>query len=170
MKMIIIVMGVSGVGKTTIGRKLAERLGCPFSDADEFHSEASIGKMRAGIELSDEDRLPWLARIRAALVSSMAIQEDRILACSALTAPYRHILRKDDGVIQFVYLRATEALVRSRLVNRTGHFFSPELLKSQFAILQEPSAAEALGVNAALAPDTIVDQIVTALVLESGEY
>lgn len=168
--MIIVIMGVSGVGKTTIGQQLAQRLGCRFSDADQFHSSAAIAKMHAGSPLTDADREPWLARMRRAIEDWRLSGDDHVLACSALKLSYRIVLRQGDADVQFVYLKATRNSIEARLHERNDHFFDPKLLDSQFADLEEPRDGEALVVDAQLASDVVVDRIVTALAQDSGEY
>ena len=154
---ILIVMGVAGSGKSTVGRLLAERLGWPFLDGDDFHPPENVEKMRRGIPLSDADRLPWLEHLRK-LVSRSG---SAVLACSALKESYRQILRGDDPRVRFVYLRADPALLASRLENRTGHFFARTLLDSQLAALEEP--AEAIVVDASQPPEATVEAILQGI-------
>jgi gluconokinase len=155
--MVIVLMGVSASGKTTIGQQLARRLEFEFHEGDDFHSETDRRKMAAGIALTDEDRAPWLAAIRALIDEAVSAGRDIVIACSALKRAYRDALRTEDVV--FVYLCATRELVRARLAKRKGHFFDPSLLESQFEALEEPSRA--LTVDASCAPDEIVDHIVS---------
>jgi gluconokinase len=159
--MIVIVMGVSGSGKTTVGRRVAGRLGCGFSDADDFHSVANKAKMAAGIPLSDEDRAPWLQALRAAIDQWEHSSTDQVLACSALKARFRDALQNHSSNRRFVYLKGTFELFKSRLENRTGHFFNPALLRSQFEALEEP--ADAIVIDAAQSVDTQVEQILAAI-------
>jgi gluconokinase len=136
---VLVVLGVSGAGKTTVGRELARQLGYEFLEGDDFHSQANKDKMHAGIALTDEDREPWLAALRQAIERVLANGGRAVLACSALKRAYRDELRMD-GVC-FVYLRVSRAEVRARLAHRGPHFFNPELLDSQFATLEEPTHA-----------------------------
>jgi gluconokinase len=155
---IIIVMGIAGAGKTTIGRCLADELGWPFFDGDDFHPKANIDKMRQGIALTDADRLPWLERIRAAVVDRIHTNQPAVLACSILKARYRAMVEAGcEQQIRLVYLKGTMDLLRKRVAHRIDHFMRQELLDSQFAILEEP--ADALVINAALTPPEIVRQI-----------
>ena len=156
--MVILVMGVAGAGKTTIGRRLADELGWQFSDGDDFHPAANIEKMRKGHALTDADRQPWLERMHAAIVDRISRDQPAVLACSVLKASYRAIV--EEGCrehLRLVYLKGSFDLFRRRLANRVGHFVGPDLLASQFAVLEEPT--DALVVDAALAPDEIVRQI-----------
>jgi len=138
--MIVIVMGVVGAGKTTIGRMLAEQLGWRFADADDFHPPANIDKIRHGIALTDADRQPWLERLRKAIEGWIKEGSNLVLACSALKENYRQIL--DVGpAVQFVYLKGTANLIAQRLHSRHGHFANEQILASQFADLEEPDAA-----------------------------
>jgi gluconokinase len=157
--MILIAMGVSGCGKTTIGELLAERLKCDFADADSFHSQANKDKMHKGIPLTDEDRWPWLNAIRASIVEKQADGTTHVYACSALKRVYRDILREGDKDVTFVYLKGTPELLRERIKTRTGHFFDPALLQSQLDTLEPPGADEAIEVDIALSPEQIVDVV-----------
>ncbi|KAF0814243.1 Thermoresistant gluconokinase [Andreprevotia sp. IGB-42] len=159
--MIVILMGVSGSGKTTVGELLAAQMGCGFSDADAFHSAANKAKMHAGTPLTDDDRWPWLAAIRAAIEAHQARGEDHVFTCSALKAVYRDILGKGDADVHFVYLKGSAALLAQRLAGRSGHFFDPHLLDSQLATLEEP--ADAITVDIAPPPADIVTSIQAAL-------
>lgn len=150
-------MGVSGSGKTTVGRKLATRLRWSYIDADDHHTPENVAKMRSGIPLTDEDRWPWLERLRELLQEHMARGEPIVLACSALKNLYRERLEADDPHITLIYLRGTPALIRQRLLSRTDHYFDPDLLQSQFEALEEPKAATIIDVNDS--PETIVERI-----------
>jgi len=150
---ILIVMGVAGSGKSTVGRLLAEHLGWPFLDGDDFHPAANVEKMRQGIPLTDADRLPWLHHLRE-LVSRSG---SAVLACSALKESYRRILAGGDPRVRFIYLRADPALLASRLENRTEHFFTRVLLESQLATLEEP--ADAVVVDASQPAEAAVQAI-----------
>lgn len=138
--MVVIIFGVSGAGKTTVGKRFARDLGWHFYEADDFHSRANIDKMKRGIPLSDQDRQPWLARLREVIERCHA-NENAVLACSALKRKYRRYLRVNADV-KFVFLRGNYELVRKQLARRRGHFMRPELLKSQFEALEEPGPEE----------------------------
>ena len=159
--MIVILMGVSGVGKTTIGQILSDKLGWPLSDADEFHSPASIEKMRNGIPLEDADRWPWLDRMNAMLVEKEARGESVLLACSALKQVYRDRLAKGTADLRWIYLKGNFDLIRERLEARKGHYMKAGLLESQFATLEEPGNALDVDINDT--PDAIADSILRQL-------
>lgn len=138
--MIVVVMGVSGVGKTTIGSELANRLSCEFLDADDYHSAENKAKMHAGIPLTDADRLPWLQTLNRVLQEHEHRQQCAVLACSALKDRYRELL--ETGVtIAWVYLKGSPEVIRERLHDRNGHFAGETLLTSQLATLEEPANA-----------------------------
>ncbi len=182
--MIVVVMGVSGVGKTTVGRCLAERLGARFLEGDRYHPAANVEKMRRGEPLSDADRQPWLETLAGELVACRARGESVVLACSALRRRYRDILRAGsrrsgtsadavsdfaeaakchDGV-GFVFLDAAQAVIQRRLDMRRDHFMPPSLLDSQFAALEKPGADEcAISADAAQAPEAIVELVLHEL-------
>lgn len=151
-------MGVSGSGKTTIARRLAEKLDWEFIEADEFHPPENIAKMKAGIPLDDSDRAPWLATLHEKLESTLKAGRHPILACSALKARYRHTLREGVNGLQLVYLKGDYDLLRARLSQREGHYMEPDMLKSQFEALEEP--ANALVVDIHLSPEEIVKKII----------
>jgi gluconokinase len=136
---VVVVMGVTGAGKTTVGRLLARGLGCEFLDADDYHPAANVAKMRAGRPLTDEDRAPWLARLNEVLHAHAG--RGVVLACSALKQRYRERLFAGIPDGRLVYLRGTKALIASRLEARRGHYMNPALLDSQFAALEEPRDA-----------------------------
>jgi gluconokinase len=138
--MIVIVMGVVGAGKTTIGRLLAEKLGWEFADADDFHPPQNVEKIRRGIPLNDDDRWPWLERLRAAIIEWIAEGRNVVLACSALKRSYRQELEVGPEV-RFVYLKGSAALIAQRLRSREGHFAGEQILASQIADLEEPENA-----------------------------
>ena len=144
--MVIVLMGVSGVGKTTIGRALAEELQWRFADADDFHSSANIAKMRAGIALTDEDRAPWLQTLRDAISGWLASGQNVVLACSALKASYRQVLLVSSEV-KLVYLHGSFDLIAGRLASRQGHYMNPHLLRSQFDTLEQPKDAVTIDVG-----------------------
>ena len=163
--MIVIVFGVSGAGKTTIGKLLAEQLGWRFYEGDDFHPRANIEKMRSGRPLTDEDRWPWLERLREQITHSIAAKENAVLACSALKRAYRDRLRVSDEV-KFVFLRGDYALVAEQLCQRRGHFMNPELLRSQFADLEQPEPDEdVLTSELGRTPRELVEEIKTKLCL-----
>ena len=155
--MVIVLMGVSGSGKTTIGRALAKSLRWGFSDADDFHSAANVEKMKNGIPLTDEDRKPWLRSIRAAIEQWNRDEPGHVLACSALKGRYREILGRDDPEVKFVYLQGSFDLISQRLKERKGHFFNPALLRSQFEALESPK--DALVVDISKDPQEVVGAI-----------
>lgn len=139
---IIVVMGVSGVGKTTVGKEIARRFGYVFADADEFHSPANIAKMKAGTPLTDEDRQSWLEAIAARIRAWRAGGVGGVVTCSALKRAYRDLIIGEQRGIALVYLRGDPALIRRRLNERRHHFMPASLLDSQFATLEEPGADE----------------------------
>ncbi len=159
--MIIIVMGVSGCGKSTVGRALAASLGCTFLDADDYHPASNIEKMSNGIPLNDADRQPWLEKLRDLLAAEHQAGRSAVLACSALKEAYRRILRSGATGVRFVYLRGTQDEVQVLMSRRTGHFMKPAMLASQFATLEEP--ADALVVPVLLPCDEQVARIRQAL-------
>ena len=160
--MIVVIMGVTGAGKTTIGTLLARQLRWTFADADDFHSPANKRKMAKGIGLTDADRAPWLRAIHDAIVKWQAEGQSAVLACSALKHAYRKLLR--EGVnAQFVYLHGDAQLILNRLKSRSGHYATGELVASQFAALEEPQ--DAFAVDIGPDPEAIVKEIRTRLKL-----
>lgn len=151
--MVVILMGVTGSGKTTIGLTLAGSLRWQFVDADDFHSPANVAKMRAGIPLNDADRVPWLASLHDAIVGWLKGSTNVVLACSALKQVYREELLINPEV-KLVYLRGSRELISQRLSQRHGHYMDPNLLASQFAALEEPRDAVVEDVDAAV-PDIV---------------
>jgi len=158
--MIIILMGVSGSGKTTIGRLLANDLGWDFYDADNFHPAQNIAKMSHGLALNDEDRRPWLQSLRVLILDCLENRKQAVIACSALKETYRTSLRVNDNV-QFVYLKGSFEQIKGRLTDRQNHFMPGDLLVDQFATLEEP--LDALAVDISLPPDKISKVIRIAL-------
>jgi len=160
---IVIVFGVSGAGKTTIGKVLRQEVGWHFYEADDFHSRANIDKMRRRIPLTDGDRWPWLESLRQLIKRSLEAGENAVLACSALKRAYRERLRVSDQV-KFVFLHGEYALLEKQLRQRRGHFMNPELLRSQFADLEEPKPDEdVITVELGRTAEEIVEEIKTKL-------
>ncbi len=160
--MVVVVMGVAGSGKTTIGALLAKRLGWDFYDGDDFHPPANTEKMKRGIPLTDEDRASWLDSLRALIHARVQARRPLVLACSGLKAAYRERLRVD-GRVKFVYLRGTYEQIEARLNARKDHFMKPNMLRSQFEILEEP--ADAVAVEISFSPAEIVETICKELSL-----
>ena len=161
--MVVLLMGVAGSGKTTIGLKLAAALGWSFRDADEFHPPANVAKMSAGLPLDDRDRVPWLAAIRAHIEEKLARGENAVVTCSALKESYRRAVVVDAVQVKLVHLTGDSLLIAQRLDARRGHFMKPAMLQSQFEALESPNGA--LVVDVALPPEAIVAQIRAALSL-----
>jgi gluconokinase len=160
---IVIIFGVSGAGKTTIGKLLAEELGWQFYEADDFHPRANINKMRRGISLTDEDRWPWLENLRELIERGIATGENAVLACSALKRAYRQHLRVS-AKVKLVFLRGEYTLIAKQLRHRRGHFMNPALLQSQFADLEEPQPEEdVLTIELGRTPQEMAAQIKTGL-------
>jgi gluconokinase len=159
--MIVVVMGVTGAGKTTVGRLLARALGGEFLDADDYHPEANVAKMRAGQALSDVDRAPWLAQLNEVLLDRASRSARVVLACSALKAGYRDRLLAGVPDGRLVYLRGTKALIAARLEARRGHYMDPALLDSQFAALEEPR--DAIVADIGPAPEAIAAAVLARL-------
>ncbi|MFL6712390.1 MAG: gluconokinase [Sulfurifustis sp.] len=158
---IVIVMGLAGAGKSTVGAALARALRWPFIDADDLHPAGNVEKMRRGIALTEADRAPWLDRLRARIDTLLAAEQPAVVACSALRRAYRAYLRAD--AVRFVYLKADYELLRARLEARKHHFMNPTLLGSQAALLEEPT--DAVVVDAALPVDEIVRHVRAALAI-----
>jgi gluconokinase len=160
----ILLMGVSGTGKTAVGRQLAGRLGLPFLDTDGLHAPANVAKMRAGTPLTDADRAPWLEAVAAEVAGAISVDRGIVVACSALKRGYRDLLRAAVPTLRVVHLTGSPSLVRRRLEARTGHFMPPSLLDSQFATLEPPGADEhPLVVEVSRPIDEIVEEIVAAV-------
>ncbi|WP_199226871.1 gluconokinase [Opitutus sp. ER46] len=160
---VILVMGVAGSGKSTIGRRLAADLGWSFLDADDLHPPANRTKMQAGQPLTDADRLPWLQALRQHIDAALATNTPVVLACSALRESYRQLLRTDDSRVRLVHLTGAPALLQSRLAGRTGHFFPGHLLDTQLATLEPPHGA--LTIDVTPPPAAIVASVRHALSL-----
>lgn len=163
--MIIILMGVSGCGKTTIGKQLAQELNWPFYDGDDFHPRANVEKMRSGVPLTDDDRDPWLATLQNLIIEKLRTNQPAILACSALKQKYRDRLQVDRENVRVVFLQGDFDTIAARLAARVEHYMNPNLLASQFAALEEPQGA--LIANVTQTPNSIVARIKTELQLQS---
>jgi carbohydrate kinase (thermoresistant glucokinase family) len=158
--MVFIIMGVSGSGKTTVGKLLSDRLDIPFYDADDFHPESNVEKMRSGFPLTDADRLPWL-HILKEQIELWNKQKGAILACSALKKTYREILSPDDqDSVRFIYMAGDYETILNRLKERQNHYMPADLLRSQFSALEEPGPDEAFRVSISDPPEKIADRIV----------
>lgn len=154
----IVIMGVSGCGKSSVGEGLAERLGIPYRDGDDLHPPANVEKMRAGIPLTDADRWPWLDRVAATLRDGAPV----IVGCSALRRAYRDRLRAGaGGPLRFIHLTGDRDLIAGRMSGRTGHYMPPSLLDSQFAALEPPGPDEALTID--------IDQPLSAIISAAAE-
>lgn len=161
---VVVIMGVSGSGKTTVGAMLAERLHWRFEEGDSLHPAANVAKMSRGVPLTDEDRWPWLQAIASVIASWVAQGQCGVVACSALRRAYRQILISNNPAVRLVYLKGSHELVRRRLAARHGHFMPVSLLDSQFETLEEPGADEhPIVIAIDRRPDEIVTEITTAL-------
>jgi carbohydrate kinase (thermoresistant glucokinase family) len=159
--MVYILMGVSGCGKTTVGKKLAGKLNLSFYDADDFHPEKNVKKMESGIPLNDDDRYPWL-EILLENIARWNKSKGAVLACSALKKSYRDHLRKDNnGSVSFIYLKGAKELIYDRLKNREEHYMPSSLLDSQFETLEEPE--DALTITVDSDPENIIKEIMKQL-------
>ena len=154
-------MGVCGCGKSLIGQMLADAVGGVFEDADHFHPRENVAKMSVGIPLTDEDRWPWFDKLRARIIEMRGKTHCYVLACSALKAVYREKLRDGDAADQlvFVYLHGSRALIGERMAGRKGHYMPTSLIDSQFAILEEPGADEAVTVSIDQTPEEILRDV-----------
>lgn len=159
--MVILIMGVAGSGKTTVGQALAAELGWIFADADDFHPPANVAKMAAGEPLTDADRAPWLAALRDFIAVRLRSGEKAVVACSALKQSYRAMLAPDRRQVPVVHLQGSPALIKARLGARRGHFLPPTLADSQFATLEPP--ADAVTLDAGASPAELVAAIRRAL-------
>lgn len=155
--MIVILMGVSGSGKTRVGTLLAKETGWEFFDGDDYHSEENVSKMASGIPLTENDRALWLERLREILLATVERDQDCILACSALTEDFRRKLLNGLPEVKLVHLQGTYDTIKSRMERRSGHYFKPGLLKSQFETLESPETALRIEITAS--PDEIVEKI-----------
>jgi gluconokinase len=161
--MVIVLMGVSGCGKTTVGRLLAQELDCVFCEGDEYHPATNVQKMSQGTPLSEDDRLPWLGTLATMIDGWIGQNQNAVLACSALTRKSRKLLGTDSHQVRLVHLSGTFELVHERLERRRGHYFAPSLLQSQFDTLEEPT--DALTVDVSRPPSAIVAKIRSKLVV-----
>lgn len=161
--MVIVLMGVTGSGKTTVGEQLAQQLGWTYYDADDFHPEVNVRKMASGTPLTDEDRWPWLKTLSVAIDQWLQAKQGAILGCSALKQSYRDILVSERPGVQIVHLKGPKALIAQRLETRQHRYMPTSLLDSQFATLEEPR--DALSVDIGPAPAAIAATIRTALQL-----
>ena len=161
--MVVIVMGVAGAGKSTIGRALAASLGWEFHDGDDLHSEENKRKMQRGEALTDRDRGPWIIAVRRVVEAMLSSGVNGVVACSALKQSYRDQIIGDPASVKLVYLKGSQRLIGERLAGRIGHFMNPKLLHSQFDTLEEPGEHDAIVVDVAAAPEAIVDAIRTRL-------
>ena len=160
----IVIMGVSGCGKSSVGAALATRLGLAYRDGDDLHPAANVAKMRAGIPLGDEDRWPWLDRVAEVLRSEAPV----IIGCSALRRVYRDRIRAGaGGPVRFVHLTGSRAVIEARMAARKGHYMPPSLLDSQFATLEPPGPDEAVSIDIDQPLAAIVDSILPALTGDS---
>lgn len=162
---VVIIMGVSGCGKTTVGQALAQRLHCPFYDGDHFHPPQSVAKMARGVPLTDEDRMPWLVRLQALIEEHLARQETAVLACSALKKRYRDQLRGGLDNVLFVHLAGDIDLIWQRMQAREGHYMKAALLQSQFDTLEAPTPDEAITLGVARPVEEIIEIIVQEMAL-----
>ncbi|MCW5621699.1 MAG: gluconokinase [Burkholderiales bacterium] len=165
--MIVVLMGVAGSGKTTVGEALAARLGWSYFDADDFHPPANVEKMRAGIPLGDADRWPWLDRLNALLHEQARAGRDAVLACSALRQVYRERIERGGVDVRWVHLEGSATLIEQRMQARQGHYMPASLLRSQFAILEKPPAA--LNMDIDRPPQAIVSDIIAGLGLSERD-
>ena len=160
----IVVMGVSGAGKSTVGTLLAERLGWPFEDGDAFHPPQNVEKMRAGTPLTDEDRWPWLAAIAARIARARAEGTGVVIACSALKRAYRDVLRDGQADVRFLHLTGEPAVIMARQAARQGHYMPASLVASQFAALEPPETeADVIDLDVEPDPPAILARAVAAL-------
>jgi gluconokinase len=162
--MMVVVAGVAGCGKTTVGQLVAARLHCEFADGDSFHPPANIAKMHAGEPLTDDDRWPWLRAIVAWMDERAAAGESAVVACSALKRAYRDVLRSGSARARIVFLTVPQDADEARLAHREGHFFPAGLLESQFAVLEIPEPPEPVAlISASGTPQQTADLVIKAI-------
>lgn len=167
----ILVMGVSGSGKSHVGQKLAAALGATFIDGDDHHSPANVAKMANGTPLNDDDRQDWLATLAGLFAVYKARNASVVIACSGLKKRYRNRLREGDPGLRVLYLEGSQALLRERLETRTSHFFKgDDMLASQLADLEPPNSHEAVSISIALSPDEIVERFTAVLAPTLGVH
>jgi gluconokinase len=163
MAVVVVVMGVSGCGKSTVGQALADRLGCTFYDGDDFQPPENIAKMSSGLPLNDEDRAPWLARLHDLAHDHLSRGQSAVIAASALKRRYRDQLRAGNEGLRFLHLAGSFDVIWERMERRAGHFMKPEMLRSQFETLEPPGSDEAIVVDVALEVPEIINIAVAAL-------
>ncbi|HAB15044.1 MAG TPA: gluconate kinase [Verrucomicrobiales bacterium] len=159
-------MGVSGSGKSTVGARVAERLGWEFHDGDSFHPPENVAKMRSGTSLTDEDRRPWLLEIQRFMRQQLEAGRNAVIACSALKQSHRELLLTGEPGVQFVHLQGSKELIAQRLQQRRGHFMPPELLDSQFKTLERPTDIPVFDISGT--PEEIAEEILSHLKLASA--
>jgi carbohydrate kinase (thermoresistant glucokinase family) len=161
---VLVLMGVSGCGKTTVAQILARRLQWPFEEGDALHPAANVAKMAAGHALTDEDRAPWLAKVADWVDARLDAGQSGVITCSALKRSYRELIDRRGEAVEFVYLHGPRELIAARLATRQGHFMPASLLDSQFATLEEPAPDEpAIRVEIGAAPEIIAAEVIAAL-------
>lgn len=161
---VLVIMGVSGCGKTAVGRAVAQQWGADFQDADDWHTEEAVAKMAAGHALTDEDRAPWLERLRQKVIAATPAEGRTVLACSALRRRYREALRNGQEGVQFVFLEGTQDLIASRMAARKGHYMPTTLLDSQFAALEVPGPDEAISISINQPLEKVVADVLNVVV------
>jgi len=157
----LILMGVSGSGKTAVGELLSQKLDWPFFDGDDYHPKENVDKMAAGIPLDDDDRIPWLMNLHDLIADYLAKGKSVLLACSALKQTYRNLLLEGNPNTRFIHLKGDFELIMSRMQARSGHYMKPEMLQSQFATLEEPTDALTVDIRQNL--DRITEEIIIQL-------
>ncbi|MDL5053510.1 gluconokinase [Oscillatoria laete-virens NRMC-F 0139] len=161
--MIYIVMGVSGCGKSTVGKSLADKLGCGFVEGDAFHPEANVKKMSSGIPLTDDDRAGWLAALHGKIAQHLREQSSAVLSCSALKKKYRATLSGGDQRVKFIFLKVQKETLLARLESRQGHFMKENMLQSQLETLEEPTPEEAIIIDSQSSTEATLQSILTRL-------
>jgi gluconokinase len=161
-EVVVVLMGVSGCGKTTVGEKLAGRLGCPFYDGDDFHPPENVARMARGQPLDDDDRAPWLDRLNELIHGHLVRCQSAVVACSALKKSYRDRLRAGNEGLRFVHLQGSFDLIRERMQARPNHYMKADMLQSQFDALEAPADDEAFAVSIDQDAERVVDRIMEA--------